>query len=169
MLQPALDAFADALALDLAKWPNATTRSAPDGLHAILAIHGSKPVRLVIQAGVPTGAPLAAVVPLDNDTSTRLAAIQRLGNSLRPPRPYLERDPITSMRRGRLVFMLRALDGRIAGATHRAIAEILFRLPAMPAREWKAHSTRSKTLRLVAEAMALTRGGYFTLLRSGSR
>jgi hypothetical protein len=115
---------------------------------------------------MPNGAPLAAVIPLDRDTPTRLSASQRLWRVLATSRAPPDRNPITPMRRARLVLMLRALDGRFAGATYRAVAEVLFRLPEMPAREWKGHSERSRTLRLVADALAMMRDGYFGLLRA---
>ena len=165
MLKAAPVAAAGALTLDFAEWPRASTRMADDGLHAILRIRGRRPVRLLIQDGAPSGAPLAAMVPLDDDTPMRLAAVQRLLHTLKSTPRRAERDPFTSMRRTRLVYMLRALDGRLAGATHRAIAETLFRIPQMSAREWKGHSQRSRTLRLVADAMNLMRGGYLALLR----
>lgn len=109
------------------------------------------------------------MVPLDDDTPVRLAAVRRMLRTLKSARLRSERDPLTPMRRVRLVHMLRALDGRLAGATHRAIAVALFHLTTMPAREWKGHSQRSRTLRLVADAMNLMNGGYLTLLRVGSR
>lgn len=169
MLRTAPATFAGALTLDLAKWPNVATRAADDGLYAILGVHESWPIRLLIQGEIPDGAPLAALVPLDDDTPARLAASQRLWRILAAPRAPPEHDSITPMRRARYVFMLRAVDGRLAGATHRAIAKTLFQVRAMSAREWKGHSERSKTLRLVADAVELMRGGYFGLLRGRRR
>ena len=166
MLSPVPATFAGALTFNLASWPAAAIRASEDGLYAILRVHERWPIRFLIQGEIPNGTPLAALIPLDEDTPVRLSASQRLWRVLTASRAPPDRDPITPMRRARLALMLRALDGRFAGATHRAMAEALLRLPAMPAREWKGHSERSRTLRLVADAVVLMRGGYFGLLRA---
>ena len=71
------------------------------------------------------------------------------------------------MKRRRLVAMLRALDGRLAGASYRDIALALLDAEAAhwPAREWKSSAARSHVIRLVADAFALMNGGYRQLKR----
>ena len=61
---------------------------------------------------------------------------------------------------------LRALDGRLAGETYRAIAQALFgaaRVPAGPG--WKTHDLRDRTIRLARAGLKLMQGGYLDLLR----
>lgn len=64
---------------------------------------------------------------------------------------------------------LRALDGRLAGATYREIAQVLFSPKRIPERAWKTHDLRNQTIRLVQNGFALMRGGYRALLRPSSR
>ncbi|WP_353806516.1 DUF2285 domain-containing protein [Mesorhizobium sp.] len=69
-------------------------------------------------------------------------------------------------RRGaRLTFVLRALDGSLAGASHREIAEALFG-------QWRVHSDwndprdhlRDRIRRAVSRGRALMNGGYLDFL-----
>jgi hypothetical protein len=78
----------------------------------------------------------------------------------RPP------ERLTTQRRQRLVLTLRALDGRLAHASYRIIAQSLFgraRIPAGAA--WKTHDLRDRTIRLGRNGLKLMRGGYLDLLR----
>jgi hypothetical protein len=110
------------------------------------------------------GGAYSVVIPLDHLLDVRLAALRQLaarlmGRSLNP-------DPfaLTRARRTRLIQALRALDGRLAGAPYRAIAEALFGGRAFPERAWKTHDLRDRTIRLVRYGEALMRGGYRRLL-----
>ena len=62
-------------------------------------------------------------------------------------------------------MMLRALDGHLAGASYREIAEHLFERERIEREPWKISSLRAVTIRLVAGGVALMRGGYRKLLR----
>jgi hypothetical protein len=69
--------------------------------------------------------PVASVIPLDGNFAARADAALRFwrlltGQRYRPP------DPLTRLQRLQLVLALRALDGHLAGATYREIAEVLF-------------------------------------------
>ncbi len=118
---------------------------------------------LLLDAG--NDAPLGVLIPLDPDLPARLDAAGRLWRRL--TRGVAEAPgTLASHRRARLVSTLRALDGRMAGASTREIAAALFgptRIPAGP--EWKAHDLRSRAKRLVASGFALMSGGYRELLR----
>jgi hypothetical protein len=73
---------------------------------------------------------------------------------------------LTQQRRHRLGLALRALDGRLAGASYRVIAAGLFgdaRVPPGPG--WRTHDLRDRTIRLVRAGMELMQGGYLDLLR----
>jgi hypothetical protein len=74
------------------------------------------------------------------------------------------------MQRQQLVLALRALDGHLAGATYREIAEVLFGTAHVPTgSSWKTHDLRGRTIRLVRTGLKLMRGGYLDLLRSTRR
>jgi hypothetical protein len=103
-------------------------------------------------------------LPLDRLFEVRAAA------ALRPWRALLGRrtgrDPamLRAARRDRLVLALRALDGRLAEASYREIAEALFGATRLPERGWKTHNLRDQTVRLVWLGIAMTQGGYCRLL-----
>lgn len=110
--------------------------------------------------------PLAVLLPLDSSFRIRAEAALRFhrliaGRATGPPPRALE---LTPRHRLRLVRMVRALDGRMSGATYREIASVLFGAQRLPAAEWKTSSIRAQTIRLVRDAQALMRGGYLKLL-----
>ena len=113
--------------------------------------------------------PVAAVNPFDPNFAARADPGLRLWRLLagrRSTRP----DRLTRPQRQQLLFALRALDGHLAGATYREIAEALFdeaRVPAGPS--WKTHDLRGRTIRLVRTGLQLMRGGYLDLLRYARR
>ncbi len=111
------------------------------------------------------GARYAAQLPLDDLFELRAHAARRLWRALsgRPPGPDFRKLP--SLRRDRLIQSLRALDARQDGASYRAIAAALFGPERTPARGWKTHDLRNRTIRLVQSGRALMRDGYFDLLR----
>lgn len=72
---------------------------------------------------------------------------------------------ITSQRRSRLRQILRALDARYCGASHRAIAEALFGNHLISGPDWHESSLRYATIRLIRDGQALVEGGYLELLK----
>jgi hypothetical protein len=58
---------------------------------------------------------------------------------------------------------------RLAGASYRTIAEVLFGADRVAAEPWKTSSLRGQVLRLVAEGRRLMRGRYRQLLRPPKR
>lgn len=130
--------------------------------------HGRLPV--VRLGGLGAATPPAAIVPIDADFATRLDALLRLRNRLtgrlhvRPP------QRLTKQRRQRLALSLRALDGRLAHASYRVIAQRLFGDGLLPAgAAWKTHGLRNRTIRLARSGQKLMHGGYLELLRSPPR
>jgi hypothetical protein len=126
--------------------------------------HGRLPTVLIAGAGAAT--PAAVILPLDADFALRAEAAARLWRAAtgrpraRPP------ERLTGQRRHRLGLVLRALDGRLAHETYRAIAQGLFgrtRIPAGPG--WKTHELRDRTIRLARAGLELMQGGYRDLLR----
>ncbi|KSB91685.1 hypothetical protein AS593_06575 [Caulobacter vibrioides] len=132
-----------------------------DGAAIILqALHSGLPAALIDPAA-PT-APLAAVVPLDADTPTRLAAVLTLWRVVRgAPAPAA----LTALRRSRIKRMLRAVDARDAGASHRDLALVLFGPARVEAEPWKTSALRDVVHRLARDGLALVEHGYRDLLK----
>ena len=57
-----------------------------------------------------------------------------------------------------------ALDGRLAGASYRAIAEALFDPSRITSEPWKTAPLRDTVIRLTRTGFAMMRGGYRNLL-----
>jgi hypothetical protein len=108
---------------------------------------------------------LSVVIPLDADFLVRAAAASRLWARMQG-RPSGEASgSFTKQRRDRLTLMLRALDGHLAAASYREIAEVLFGARRLEREPWKTSSLRDRTIRLVKGGIALMRDGYRKLLR----
>ncbi len=143
----------------------AFARRAADGEYWLVDDgHNRSPAVLIGSANPDL--PAAVVIPLDADFATRADAALRLWRLVigrprgRPP------DRLTRQRRHRIGLALRALDGRLAGASYRVIAAGLFgdvRVPAGPG--WRTHDLRDRAIRLVRAGIGLMQGGYLDLLR----
>jgi hypothetical protein len=120
----------------------------------------------VLIGGANAVTPAAVVIPLNEDFAVRADAALRLWRVTTGRPRGRPSDRLTSQRRHRLGLALRALDGRLAGESYRAIAQSLFgrtRIPAGPG--WKTHELRDRTIRLARAGLKLMRGGYLALLR----
>jgi hypothetical protein len=114
----------------------------------------------------PADHPLAAILPLDDDLPIRATAALRLwARMAERPNQQEEPLPLTRQRRDRLVLMVRALDGHLAEASYREIAEALFSTRRIERETWKTSSLRDRTIRLVKGGVDLMRTGYRKLLR----
>ena len=138
-------------------------RVGADGRHVIVRLD-SGDLRLLL-AG-PADQPLAAVLPLDDDLPIRATAALRLWAQM-AEQPNQQEEPLalTQQRRDRLVLMVRALDGHLAEASYREIAEGLFGTRRIERETWKTSSLRDRTIRLVRGGIDLMRTGYRKLLR----
>ncbi|MDH2347738.1 DUF2285 domain-containing protein [Bradyrhizobium sp. SSUT77] len=154
--------------LRLTDLSSGTIRQASDGWHAVLRIQGAKH-HLWLKEAPQFGVSYAAELPLDSDFEIRAHASHRLWRAIKGRRPGPPLHQLSAQRRERLVLVLRALDGRMDGASYRVIAEVLFGRKRIPERGWKTHELRSRTIRLVQAGWALMRGGYRALLRPSSR
>ena len=125
------------------------------------------PHRLWLQ-GLGTAMPMAALVPLDETVLLRLAGLLRFKRRLdgHPAGALPRAWRITARLRKRLLGMIRALDGRLEGASYREIAQALYGADAVARYPWKTSSIRGQTIRLVADAVATMNGGYRKLLRA---
>lgn len=76
---------------------------------------------------------------------------------------------ITAQQRRRLRRMLQAVDGRSEGASYRQIAEAIFGQSRIAETPWKTSALRDATIDLVKDGLALTAGGYLSLLKRRRR
>ena len=105
-----------------------------------------------------------AVLPLDRYFDIRARQAMRVWRVLSGRAPGLDPGALTRYRRTLLVTQLRALDGKLEGASHAQIAEVLFAKPRMSAAAWKSHDLRYRTEDAVHRGLDLMRGEYRQLL-----
>lgn len=107
---------------------------------------------------------VCAVLPLDALFDVRLTAARRLWLAANDRKPGIDPAALSKTRRDRLAKALRALDGRLDGASYRDIAAVLFGAHRLPTRGWKTHDLRDQTIRLCNLGFDLMEGGYRQLL-----
>ena len=165
MLEAAPSVFRRARRLEQLDLTLATLHALPGGGGAIILADPDGDHHLVAGATDPTQ-PLAVLLPLDDSFHIRADAALRFQRRLfgRAAGPLPRALTLTPRHRLRLVRMVRALDGRSAGASYREIASVLFDTPWQSATEWKTSSIRARTIRLVKDAQTMMRGGYLRLL-----
>ena len=156
------------VSLNLGGLASGELRQGADGWYAVLHLGGVEH-RVWLQEAPIIAVAYAAELPFDRDFEFRAHAARRLWRTLNGRPPGLPLHTFSAHRRRRLAMALRALDGRLAGATYREIAEVLFSPKRIPERAWKTHDLRGQTIRLVQNGLALMRGGYRALLRPSSR
>lgn len=144
-----------------------TTRHDPEGLSLRIG-HGAASAKLLLLEGAHPGMPLAALIPMDESCPDRIAALIRLSQLLRN-RPLIADTRLTAQRRRRLRRMLQAVDGHLAGATYRDIANAIYGPSRVATDSWKTTALRDSTIALVRDGRALVDGGYRTLLRQRRR
>ena len=156
LLQPAPDSFFGAEPLDLAHLGDAHAEHVDRDGRYVIVRHDVGELRLCLRDATPNQ-PLAIVMPLDDDLPTRAEAALRLWGRIGGQAAGHGREPLalTRQRRDRLVFMVRALDGHLAEASYRQIAEVLFGARRLEREVWKTSSLRDRTIRLVKGGLAL--------------
>jgi hypothetical protein len=150
--------------LDLTGLSGDQLRAASDGWYVVLQLGGATH-RLWLTAEPVKPVTYGVNLLLDDAFETRARAAERLWRAFNnlPLGPALDR--LTPKQRAGHVTTLRALDGRLDGASYRAIAEVLFGAALIPERGWKTHDLRSRTIRLVNLGLRMMLGGYRDLLR----
>ena len=150
---------------DVAGLTPTLVRRAHEGEYRIVR-SGQGRHQFVLTADLTTSTPAAAVIPLDENFAARANAALRLWRSITRQQPGNSRDSQSAQRRQRLALALRALDGHLASASYRVIAQVLFGAARVPAgSNWKTHDLRDRTIRLVRTGTKLMQGGYLDLLR----
>lgn len=165
MLEAAPAVFRTAGRLEQLDLTHATRHAQPGGEGSIVLADPDGDHHLVAGA-IDPAQPLAVLLPLDDNFHIRAEVALRFQRRLagRAAGPLPRALALTPRHRLRLVRMVRALDGRSAGATYREIAGVLFDTPGQSATEWKTSPIRAQTIRLVKDAQTMMRGGYLRLL-----
>ena len=115
-------------AANLARLAPTDEHVANDGVYLLVEIAiGRLPI--VMMSGATTSMPVAALIPLDRNFPTRTASTHQLWRILNRAPPLRQPDPLTQQRRQRLSLSIRALDGWLANATYRELANSLFGAP----------------------------------------
>jgi len=140
-------------------------RDGPEGSYSSLTEHD---LQVLLLPGTSPGDQLAAVIPLDDDILDRIDALTRLARTWlgRPPLPDTR---MTVDQRRRFRLRLRAADGRMNGATYRAIAIAIYGAARVDTEPWKTSPLRDAAIAFVEAGMALIDGGYLRLLRHRRR
>jgi hypothetical protein len=137
-------------------------RDAKDGTHLMIR-DGGISYQLWLIGKQRKSKPMAAFIPLDPGAAQRADATMQFWRFMtggRPPPP----PAAPPQRVRRLVAILRALDGRLSGASYRAIAEALFGPDRVASEPWKTAPVRDTVIRLARAGFALMRNDYRKLL-----
>jgi hypothetical protein len=110
------------------------------------------------------GNTVCAVLPIDALFDVRLKSARRLWLATDGRNAGPDPAALSKTQRDRLSKGLRALDGRLEGASYREIAAVLFGTHRLPERSWKTHDLRDRTIRLCKLAVDLMQGDYRQLL-----
>ncbi|AMG74250.1 DUF2285 domain-containing protein [Brucella oryzae] len=138
-------------------------RHAADGWHGIWQVDG-----VTHQFWLPDAVPdapafYASILPMDDFHDLRAHASQRLRRSFRGDRPGRDFRAMPTQLRQLHILALRALDAKLHGESYRAIAEVLLGFEGTK-EDWEVDSRKNKVRRLVANGIAMMRGGYRLLL-----
>jgi hypothetical protein len=162
-LAPSPTSFTGARAIDFAELGEVKERAGPDGRHVIIRTDSGELRIWVLDDQVEQ--PLALALPLDDDLPIRVPAALRLWAWIVRGNPGTSPLVLTRQRHDRLMLMLRALDGHLADASYREIAQVLFGARRLEHEPWKTSSLRDMTIRLVRGGRTLMQAGYRKLLR----
>lgn len=165
LLAPAPAGFHHARSVELSSLGDGVAEHVEDGGRHVIIRRREGELRISLPA--IRQQPLAVVIPIDDDFPMRAAAASRFWAQMhgRPPAAARALNGFTGQRRDRLILTVRALDGHLAAAPYREIAEALFGVRRLEREAWKTSSLRDRTIRLVKSGVALMRDGYRKLLR----
>lgn len=146
----------------------ATSHTDSDGGVSLALGRGLLSIRVLLVPGVAAGQRVFALLPLGADGLDRIEAVARLWRMAHSHR-LLPDARITAQQRRRLRRMLQAVDGHSEGASYRQIAEAIFGQSRIAETPWKTSALRDATIDLVKDGLALTAGGYRSLLKRRRR
>ncbi|MER9442206.1 DUF2285 domain-containing protein [Mesorhizobium sp. M0340] len=141
-------------------------RDSPEGRHTVH--DGAISSQLVFLPNTEPGGPVAAVIPLDDQTLGRIEALVRFWRAWQS-RPVPPDTRITVQQRRRLRLMMQTADGRASGASYREIAIALYGQTRVASHPWKTSPLRDAVVGLVKNGTAMIGGGYLQLLRHRRR
>ncbi|MFT9468848.1 MAG: DUF2285 domain-containing protein [Gluconobacter potus] len=151
--------------INLAELPDLVARLDDGG-----AWHGFwQPGASAHQVWLPTrpvggAATYVAILPLDKLLELRAEAVLRLWRALVGRSEGKRTHDFPKQTRDRHIMMLRAFDGRAAGASYRKLAEALLGFCGRKV-DWDNDPRKNQVRRLVADGRYYVRGGYRDLLR----
>jgi hypothetical protein len=161
IVAPAPDEFTEAR--PISELTPAFSRRTANWEHWLLD-QGCSALSVALIDGADTARPTAIVIPLDGSVPLRIEAALCLLNVMTRGAPGRAPDSLTAQRRSRFGLILRGLDGRLAGCSYRAIAEVLFGR-VLAGADWRSHDLRGRTIRLCRRGLNLMQGEYLNLLR----
>jgi len=134
-----------------------------DGFHVVLA-DGPRERRFWIEGKrLPRrGTPLRALVALDDDLETQVAALRRFHDAVTNP---VAPPDLTPYQTRMLMRTLQALDAHLDGASARETAEALFGAERVKADWYRDTPLRDQVRYLIRRGRQLMDGGYRDLLR----
>ncbi|QMW22480.1 DUF2285 domain-containing protein [Sandaracinobacteroides saxicola] len=139
-------------------------RTASDGLH----LNWRSGEQAWLLPPVIPDAPVAAIAPLNGALARRLAAVEQVWRRMEGLAPISTRR-LSMRRRTYLTRALRAVCGRLDGASYRELAVAILGAEVVPAGPaWKSSDARSLVIRLTDTGRRLSNGGYCSLLGKGS-
>ena len=160
-------AATETMSVSPSDWPgDIARRDADDGSHLMIRDHATSH-QVWMMHPLSGAMAVAAVIPLDASASQRMDATLRFWRFAAHGRSRT--SPSRVRRVDRLVAAMRALDARMAGASYRAIAEVLFDPHRVASEPWKTASLRDTVIRLARTGFAMMRGDYRNLLGPNRR
>ncbi|GAN98190.1 hypothetical protein Geu3261_0609_008 [Komagataeibacter europaeus NBRC 3261] len=108
------------------------------------------------------------ILPLDKLLELRAEAVLRFWRALVGRSEGRWAHDFPQQTRHRHILMLRAFDGRAAGASYRKLAEVLLGFRGRKA-DWESDPRKNQARRLVTDGRYYVRGGYRELLRYPTR
>lgn len=103
------------------------------------------------------------ILPLDKLLELRAEAVLRLWRTLVDGSEGRWAHDFPQQTRDRHILMLRAFDGRAAGASYRKLAEVLLGFEGRKT-DWENDPRKNQVRRLVGDGRYYVRGGYRDLL-----
>jgi hypothetical protein len=162
VVAPAPDEFTDARPIN--ELMRTFSRRVTNSEHWLID-HGGDARPVAVIDGGDTARPAAVVIPLDSNAPMRLKSALHFWEAMTGNVSGQTPDGLTAQQRRTLKLILRALDGKLAGGSYRAIAEVLFGPSSIPAgRAWVSHDLRSRIIRLYHRGLDFVRGEYLDLM-----